>query len=121
MSQTSIAQLLDDICGLRDTIAYCENRILRKELAIAELMHSNDVKEDTKLEAPQRTGQSVRGWICDVWPTLDEPVTTGQVQAAVIQEHPESHAKICAGIHAALKSLVNSGKLKRDGGYYRKP
>ncbi len=42
----TLSQILSDMRHLRDTIAYCEGQILRKEIAIAEIMNSRQVREE---------------------------------------------------------------------------
>jgi hypothetical protein len=48
MSQNSnitISELTSEISRLRDLILYCENKILRKEIAVQEILHMKDAKD----------------------------------------------------------------------------
>lgn len=50
--QPSISDLMDDIATFRTLILYYENRILRKQIAIAELLAGQQVREDTATPPP---------------------------------------------------------------------
>lgn len=122
MNET-ISMLLADIRGLQDTILYCENRILRKQIAIEEIIQNRPIKvELPPAEKAKPTDAAIvpnpkpRSRLCtEILAVFNEdPLTTGHVQKLF----PEDDAK---KVNSALKYLSNTGRLRNTSwGVYEK-
>lgn len=66
----TLSNLVSDIQAMRNMVLYFENRILRKEIAIQEILTSKECREDISCPPPPQPrdrdlpkGQSVRAMI----------------------------------------------------------
>ena len=117
-----ISKLLDQICELRVTIAYCELQIARKETAIAEIIESG-LGEPAPVAAPA---------VVEVPRTCDGNLTCAEMLAQVLAENtaevrtskdlrilceakfPAAKEKFKVGIFIAIYRLKQLGKIKDD-------
>ena len=56
---TTISQIMSDIAAMRNMVLYYENRILRKEIAIQEILSGKECREDT-VGTPQTSPPEIR-------------------------------------------------------------
>lgn len=122
-----VSGLQDDICGLRATILYCQNQILRKEIAIAEVMSGAERKlEVLAPDAPasatppteaNSSGPTVRMMIESVLPELNgSTFWYSDIKNRMLAQFPERADKIRRGIHPACQELFKRGTLLKVPG-----
>jgi hypothetical protein len=131
--------LLDEIRALRDTIAYCENKILRKEIAILEILSSepgaapsyegmNDLMKKAvaapskPVDAAPSPSISVRGMIEELLPELNGSVFWySDMKTKMIAKYPAHESRIRRGVHQASYVLLQQGVIEKcPGGLRRK-
>lgn len=127
----SVCELGAEIARLRDTIVFCEGQILRKEIAIAQLL-------DRETEPEVRSQKSeIRPLAADLRPLAAEqsvvelldqvrlqrngdPFRVADLVHAAAAAWPAEEGRIRRGAYAAAQRLLASGQLKRvDGFKYR--
>lgn len=113
-----IADLMMDIGTMQNVVAYYETRIMRKRIAIEEIMHGRDCRV-TMVESnppppmvgsvlkppvvsngdrpprgglrpmPPRAGKSVREMVVEILPELNEPFWYFNVKRKVLEKNPD--------------------------------
>jgi len=129
----SISELMDDINAMRSTVLYLENRILRKEIAIQEILSGKECREDQSctppISAPPVTrepespkGPSVKAMVESILPELNGSVFWYRdIKEKCLAKYPAHEDKIRRGIHPACHELLKHGILEKcPGGLQRK-
>jgi len=133
MIQT-ISDLLSDIRAYENMIRYYENKILRKKIAIQELMDTQQVKDETTIAIKKakaldvthkntrtRATPRVRELFLNILPTLEEPFGRAQVKKALIKAFPNEEFIIRKCTHNAITIEESKGIIKKIGfNKYRK-
>jgi hypothetical protein len=118
----AISDLMTDINAMRELILYYENRILRKQIAIEEIMHG---KESRELDVIPDRGAitsathddftrtpSVRQMLAGLLPEFNgTPFRYRDLQARAIQRYPGQTGRIQQGIGSACRQLCRRGDL----------
>lgn len=106
----TLSQLISEIRELEKMRLYYEIRILRKQIAMEEVMHGRERRMEEVGEAPP-----VIEMVEAILPELNgDPFGTAQVQAKCFDKFPSHKKKIQRGIHQACNRLVKLGKLTRS-------
>lgn len=117
----SVAALQEEILRMQQEILYFENRILRKKIAIAELMDQAAAPPPARQGAPERaeggSPATVREMAEAVLPSITKPVFKfSDLIRLAVDRWPENEAKIRSAIYPAVKELVLKGTVKRVPG-----
>lgn len=121
----TLQELLSDIRQMRDLIIYFENKILRKQVAIEEILSKsadeNEPSEEPATEPPKvestvpvRVNPTVIQMIKEVLPQFNKGIFWyTDVLKLCCEKYPESTARIKRGIYTAFRELLNRGTIKR--------
>jgi hypothetical protein len=116
----SLSELVSDIHVMENMVRYYENRILRKRIAIAELLHG---AEDREIPATQRVAgpvrnanprqnSTVRQMLESVLPEIsDTPLRYPELLNVMRKRYPDQIGKIRRGIRSACDELRRRGAL----------
>ena len=134
--QDKIAECVSDINGLRDTIIYCKNRILRKQMIIEELLLGLDVSECKTVstmvsqkpnppevitvdsDSPKKI--PVTDMIEAAIPALNgNTFWYRDIKRVVLEKFPDAEGRLKVGLYNSVNRLVDRGVLVRDIGGYR--
>ena len=128
----TISELMDDINEMKNMVLYYENRILRKRIAIEEILQGKECRESHSLTPPISSapagqpesgrGVTVREMIESVLPEMNgSPFWYSDLKKKCLERYPSHDAKIRRGIHPACHELFKRGTLvKVPGGIARK-
>lgn len=134
MTEQPISQLFSEINELQKTILYLEGRILRKRIAIAELLEAREclgVRPDQTIKpcasespttpAPRLSLLSVRKMVEAVLPYMNgSTFWYADLKQACSEKFPGSQNRLTKGIHRACSQLLSAGRIKRvPGGFER--
>lgn len=127
--QITIAQLLGEVRALENLARYYENRILRKRIAIEEILSGRECRRDGMDEpAPPAflipspvvtAAATVRGMIEQVLPGLSAPFWYAEIKNAVLAKYPAEEAKIRRGIYPAVHELIAKRVLEKTTGGFQ--
>jgi len=128
----SISCLLDDINVLQNMVLYYENRILRKRVAIEELLQSRQCRAENVATAPagpvtspvpplehypNEPVPSVRAMILAVLPEIEKtPFWYSDLKELCLARFPHCHVKLRKGIHPACHQMLDNGELRKVPG-----
>lgn len=106
-----VSDLLAEVRGLRDTILFIENRILHKEIAIAEIVGMEQtadfVVETPAQHSPGAVQLTVKQMIETILPQLNgSTFWYSDVKTRCLDQFPEHADKIKRGIHPACHQLL---------------
>jgi len=116
----SLSELVSDIHMMENMVMYYENRILRKRIAIAEILHGAECRAISTREpaaAPVRgrpAGQkpSVRQMVESVLPAMNgSPFRYPELLNVAGKKYPDQIGKIRRGIRLACGELRRRGAL----------
>lgn len=141
MNQHAISQLLDDIRNLEDTLAFIEGRILRKRIAVEELLASEEVKADAQaaaarsLEGPHedqaapprvpvggifRTQPSATKLLESLLPDFNGATFWyPDLKKVIVAKHPEYEKHLRRSLYSSCQWLFKKGVLERCAGGMR--
>jgi hypothetical protein len=123
-----ISQLLEEIRNLEDTILYCENRILRKRIAIEEIFQGREVgieQEETEVavrqpnaaEAATEKLPTVPQMIRLVLPAMPPVFGYGHLKAAMFERWGAAETKIRTGVYVAVAEMLGKEIIRTPGGF----
>ncbi len=140
-AQQTVGQLFSDIAGLRQAILYLEGRILRKEIAIQEILNGAEVQADVAMPAaaihapppppaqpappapaapaPAGSGLTVVAMLKAVLPELNgSTFWYSDLKTKALARFPHDDRKLRRGLYPAVPELIQRGILKRvEGGF----
>lgn len=123
---------MSDINAMQNMVLYYENRILRKRIAIEEILHGKECRESQTVtpqisaapvgQPESNRGPSVREMVESILPEMNgSPFWYSDIKKKCLERYPTHDAKIRRGIHLACHELFKRGTLvKVPGGIARK-
>jgi len=120
----TLSELVSDIHIMENMVLYYQNRILRKRIAIAEILHGKECREIGGMKGPPaakpvrqgstRSEPSVRQMLEGILPAMNgSTFSYSDLCERLSKEYPEYTAKICRGVVPACHSLFRRGTLVR--------
>jgi hypothetical protein len=139
-----ISEHISDINELRKTIAYCEGRILRKQIAIEEARLERDMSDPGTASipaAPVGLGLVTAKEFCGAMgmPLSKPPPSVGDlvrdalpefagktfwfsdIKKRLLEKHPADETRIRRGVHSAVTYLIATKKIVRTVGGLQLP
>jgi len=121
----TISELFEDINRMESTILYFQNRILRKQIAIAEIMESQQVRHDDEARIkPGFKSLTVRTMVEQVLPDMNgKPFHYDELKRKCSDRFPSQVERIERGVVPACHALFKSGALLKlvEKGMVRTP
>lgn len=102
-----ISQLMSDIAAFRNMILYYENRILQKEIAIKELLNSEDVAKENPVDTSPPPELTVRDIVMSVLAETSyaQEFTSKHLTAECTRRYPLYADKLRDGVRVLLYTL----------------
>lgn len=102
-----ISQLMSDIATFRNMILYYENRILQKEIAIRELLNSEDVAKENPVDTSPPPELTVRDIVMEVLAEASNALefTSKHLAAECTRRYPLYADKLRDGVRVLLYTL----------------
>jgi hypothetical protein len=128
MSKSNLISEIElEILQLRDTITFCHNQILRKEIVLLEILRRNDEeifsprKTELARSTIQHTGElSAAEMFRQCLPQLNgTPFKMREFSNLVALKFPSHEKKIKKQAYYVRKSFLSSGIFEADGGKLR--
>lgn len=127
-----IVELMDEICEMENLVEYYRGRILRKQIAIEELLTGRDVSQHSEDRPARPFRQSpskpikhkttVRHFLYEVLPDLDgQPWDYQKAYELMCARHPEQKAKIRRGLYQLVRTMLDHKQLLRVPGGFSFP
>jgi len=118
----AVSELSAEIARLGDTIAFCQGQILRKQIAIAQLMDREAAGANEPCTLPDLVTKerSVQDILREVRPVMNgRPFKRHDLLCEAMAAFPREAVRIQQTIRQASAALVATGDLVRNGPWLR--